>query len=274
MALRNQPYIPLYVMDVLTDEKLVECSAEAHGIYFRLICILHKSDEYGKLLLKQKDKQSDKQIYNFALKLLKQMPFSVDIIERGLQELLDEGVIQSDGDYLVQKRMVRDNEISLVRSQSGKKGGEKTQFASKFAKAKDEANYEYENKSEIENETDIALIPKESFIEIIDHLNLRTEKHYRHTSQVTRNLIKARLKEGFTVEQFKRVIDNQTAKWKNDQKMCEYLRPETLFNKTHFESYLNAPPTLVQAGILSTSSAGITGWADRERERLGVQNDN
>jgi hypothetical protein len=149
MALRNQPYIPLYVQDFLTDEKLIECSAESTGVYIRLICILHKSEEYGKILLKQKDKQDSKQIKNFALKLLKQMPYTLELIEKSLNELINEGVLLIEGDYLYQKRMVRDNDISLKRSESGKKGGEKTQFASKFAKAKikakRKANYENEN---------------------------------------------------------------------------------------------------------------------------------
>ena len=43
MALRDQPYLPLYVQDFLTDEKLAECSAMATGVYIRLMCIMHKS---------------------------------------------------------------------------------------------------------------------------------------------------------------------------------------------------------------------------------------
>ena len=58
MALRNSPYLPLYVQDFLTDEKLADCSANANGVYIRLMCILHKSEPYGKILLKQKYKQN------------------------------------------------------------------------------------------------------------------------------------------------------------------------------------------------------------------------
>lgn len=155
MALRDQPYLPLYIQDFLTDEKLIECSAESTGVYIRLLCILHKSEEYGKLLLKQKDKQDSKHIKNFASKLLKQMPYPIEVIEKSLQELLIEGVITIDGDYLFQKRMVKDNDISIKRAESGKKGGEKTQFASKFALAKFKANSENENDNEniINNKT-------------------------------------------------------------------------------------------------------------------------
>ena len=71
MALRDQPYIPLYIQDFLTDEKLIECSAESTGVYIRLMCIMHKSDEYGTILLRQKDKQNSNNCLNFANKLAK-----------------------------------------------------------------------------------------------------------------------------------------------------------------------------------------------------------
>ena len=123
MALRNQPYIPLYVQDVLTDEKLIECSAEAHGVYFRLLCILHKQEIYGSLCLKQKYKQNGNNVGNFALMLSKQMPFQEKQIANCLKELYDEGVIIIEKDVLYQKRMKKDGEISLMRSGFGKKGG-------------------------------------------------------------------------------------------------------------------------------------------------------
>lgn len=145
MALRDQPYLPLYVQDFLTDEKLIECSASATGIYIRILCIMHKSDEYGTILLKQKDKQTDQQINNFAIKLAKQMPYSLDELISGLTELISEGVLQNGGDKLTQKRMVKDNAISIVRADAGSKGG----FAKAKSIAKEVANTEYENDNEI-----------------------------------------------------------------------------------------------------------------------------
>lgn len=155
MALRDQPYIPLYIQDIMTDEKLNECCAATHGIYIKgIMCLMHKSEEYGKILLKQKFKQEESMSMNFALQVAKHLPYSVPEIEAAISELVSEGVCFFDGEYLCQKRMIKDNEISLLRSISGKKGGIKTQeIASTFAKAKneanDQANSEYEN--EIEN---------------------------------------------------------------------------------------------------------------------------
>lgn len=141
MALRDQPYLPLYVQDFLTDEKLMECSASATGIYIRIMCIMHKSEPYGTILLKQKDKQTSKQEENFALKLAKFLPYTIEEIIAAITELIEAGVLQNGGDKLTQKRMIRDNEISNIRADAGKKGGLKTQ---KFAKAKGKANTESE----------------------------------------------------------------------------------------------------------------------------------
>lgn len=75
--------------------------------------------------------------------------------------------------------------------------------------------------------------------EIVGHLNQRAGTHYKATTANTRKLIKARLSEGFTVDEFKLVIDKKCADWLNKPAMVEYLRPETLFGNK-FESYLNA----------------------------------
>lgn len=75
--------------------------------------------------------------------------------------------------------------------------------------------------------------------EVIGHLNQRAGTHYKATTANTRKLIKARLKEGFTVDEIKLVIDKKCAEWLNNRDMAQYLRPETLFGNK-FESYLNA----------------------------------
>jgi hypothetical protein len=167
MALRDQPYLPLYVQDFLTDEKLADCSAAATGVYIRLMCLMHKSEKYGTILLKQKYKQTLKQEKNFASQIARQMPYSEDEIERSLIELLRENVVFLDGDALCQKRMIRDCNVSEKRSQSGSKGGKKTasklqanehnegnfasSFASDFAQAKSQANTEIEIEDEDES---------------------------------------------------------------------------------------------------------------------------
>jgi len=162
MALRNQPYIPLYVQDLLTDEKLNECSASSTGVYIKIMCVMHKSEEYGKILLKQKDKQSKSNVENFARKLNRNISFTAGIIQNALEELVKENVLYIDGDYLCQKRMIRDNDISLKRAEAGQKGGKKTQLAIANPKAKEEAISETENKTESEYEYEAGVSGKDN----------------------------------------------------------------------------------------------------------------
>lgn len=172
MALRNSPYLPLYVQDFMTDEKLVDCSASANGVYIRLMCILHKSEPYGKILLKQKYKQSESMCLNFASMLLRQMPYSMSEIHDGLEELLDNKIIEIEGDYLLQKRMVKDGELSEKRAVAGQKGGKKSleiclsKMSSKSESkniSKSEANSENENEYDIDIENEYN-IKKFSFL--------------------------------------------------------------------------------------------------------------
>jgi uncharacterized phage protein (TIGR02220 family) len=73
---------------------------------------------------------------------------------------------------------------------------------------------------------------------IIGFLNSVLGSQYREKSKTTAGHISARLKEGFTVDQFKQVIQTKYAQWHDDPKMKIFLRPETLFGNK-FEGYLN-----------------------------------
>lgn len=80
-------------------------------------------------------------------------------------------------------------------------------------------------------------ISKDILKEIVDYLNLKTHKSYKWNSKDTQKHINARLNDGFTIDDFKKVIDNKSSKWL-DSDMEQYLRPSTLFG-SKFESYLN-----------------------------------
>ncbi|MFD1707343.1 conserved phage C-terminal domain-containing protein [Siminovitchia sediminis] len=79
------------------------------------------------------------------------------------------------------------------------------------------------------------------FSEVVDYLNAKTGSSYKPSTRKTRELIRARWNEGFTLEDMKKVIDLKTKEWLHDPHWRNYLRPETLFG-TKFESYLNQKP--------------------------------
>ena len=126
MSLRNQPYLPLYVNDVLTDEKLAECSATSRGVYLFLLCFLHKQESYGVLTIKDKYKEPNSSKEDrFAKMLSRHLPDPVDVIKSAITELAKEGVIDLTEDELSQKRMIRDFQKSLIRIKSGSKSRSK-----------------------------------------------------------------------------------------------------------------------------------------------------
>lgn len=78
---------------------------------------------------------------------------------------------------------------------------------------------------------------KQIISEIVEYLNLKLDTNYRNNTSGTRKHIEARLNEGFTLEDFKIVIDKKSAEWQH-MDMQKFLRPETLFGNK-FEGYLN-----------------------------------
>jgi len=76
------------------------------------------------------------------------------------------------------------------------------------------------------------------YSDIIFHLNSKANTNYRASGDNTKSLINSRIKEGYTLDDFKTVIDKKCAEWKGTE-WAKFLRPETLFCKKHFESYLN-----------------------------------
>lgn len=81
----------------------------------------------------------------------------------------------------------------------------------------------------------------------IQYLNQETGHTYKFIVTHTK-FIQARYKDGYTLEDFKKVIDTKVAQWKNNSQMAQYLRPKTLFSPSNFDSYLNEVPKHSQPG--------------------------
>lgn len=75
--------------------------------------------------------------------------------------------------------------------------------------------------------------------EIISYLNLKAKKNFKVNTASHQKFIKARLKEGYVLEDFKKVVDVMVAKWKGTE-YEQYLQPQTLFGNK-MDNYLNQP---------------------------------
>lgn len=84
--------------------------------------------------------------------------------------------------------------------------------------------------------------------EVIQYLNQKTGKHFKPDADGNKRIIEPRLKEGYTVDEMKKVIDNMYSLWhgvtfRNGELGDNYLKPETLFRSSKIDGYLNATPS-------------------------------
>lgn len=104
--------------------------------------------------------------------------------------------------------------------------------------------------------------------EVVSYLNEKAGTNYRSSTPKTQSLIRARVSEGFTVEDFKVVIDKKCTEWTGTD-MEKYLRPETLFG-SKFESYLNAKATKSSLRLrVSLTGIRMTSTNFSEKRRSG-----
>lgn len=118
-----------------------------------------------------------------------------------------------------------------------------------------------EEEREEEEEIDINI-----YSSIINYLNKKANTRYRVNNKKTKTLIKARLNEGFTEDDFIKVIDNKVKEWANTD-MEKYLRPETLFG-TKFEGYLNQKE--IKNGQYSNGKCGNRWSTGKDKKSFNV----
>lgn len=158
-------------------------------------------------------------------------------------------------------------EICRKRSEAGKTGGrpkangfsgkqEKAKKANGFSekqtkakKADNDTEYDTDTDSDIKDNMSSRTSsdrPVYPYRDIVDYLNQQAGTAFRASSADTQKHIRARFVEGYSLEDFKRVIDNKVREWgkipaAGEKDMRKYLRPATLFG-TKFESYLQEKP--------------------------------
>ena len=89
-------------------------------------------------------------------------------------------------------------------------------------------------KTDIDNNNKLSI-----YKEVISYLNLKAKKNFKVDTASHQKFIKARLKEGYVLEDFKKVVDVMVAKWKGTE-YEQYLQPQTLFGNK-MDNYLNQP---------------------------------
>lgn len=158
-----------------------------------------------------------------------------DISIKLLAEL---GILEQKNKGVPMKRYFRINYDKLANYIVGSQHSTLSDF-NKLDSRKSTTSKESTYKESTYKDNTIVEQPKEryDYSSVIDYLNEVTGSNYRNASSHQTH-IRARYKEGYTLDDFKQVIDTKNAEWKNDKEYSKYLRPSTLFGNK-FDTYLN-----------------------------------
>lgn len=159
-------------------------------------------------------------------------PFGKDIVEKGHMDLpYRENGIAPQGEPIPFNNQLTNNDSYNIPN-------ELNEVNNDFNKTIPNSINKLKGKEQLEENNNVSHKLSDDIKEIVDYLNLVTGKNYRYNTRDTVKCIKARMNEGFVVDDFKKVIDIKHQNWK-DTEWENFLRPETLFSAKHFESYLN-----------------------------------
>jgi len=250
----NQKYYYMRLKEGFFDEdamKIIEALPDGY-LYSNILMKLYlKSLKYnGKLMFNDRIPYSPEVLATItrhqvgtiekALKLFKEMDL-IEILDNGaiymldIQNLIGKSSTEAERKKEYRARIEAEKAKVLGIGQMSGQCPLEIEIETEIEKEK-----ELEKETNLEKETDDSQNESlnDTFKEIIFYLNEKAGMNYRAASKKTQSCIHARLAEGFTIEDFKIVIDKKCAEWIGTE-YEKYLRPETLFG-TKFEGYLNA----------------------------------
>ncbi len=252
--------------DIFDDEKilLIESLPDAYAIitvWFKLLCLAGKQNNSGVFMM-GRIAYTDKMLATIFRMKETTVTLALKTFEEfGMVEIVD-GVItipnwgkHQNLDQLESKKAYMRSYMNAYRKKQKAltEGETPCKTNSKVnCKTNSKANVSQADK---EGETDNRI---KDYISIVSYLNEKAGTRYKASTAKTKTVIHARLSEGFTVEDFKTVIDKKCAEWIGTD-YEKFLRPETLFG-TKFEGYLNQKER-------TRANEGTNGAA--EKQRLG-----
>jgi len=206
MSEKKDPSFLFYVNDFLSGTMFM--TNEQIGIYVKLLCIQH---QHGGII--------DKTIFESVI--------------NGHKAIKDKFIETEDGYFNVKMAIVMEERAKKSKNMSLNAHKRWNEYKSMQKQCK--SNATVMQPKDVDKDKDINIT---IYKEIIDDLNSLINTSFKHTSKKTQELIRARLNEGFTVDNFKTVHRNKAQEWQYDNKMVKFLRPETLYSNK-FEGYLN-----------------------------------
>ena len=220
-------------------DNMPECDA-IELIWFKLLVLAGKQNNHGLFIYKDAMPYTDEMLASIfhrpvntvrlAMETFKQFHL-IEVIEN-VYSIPNWDKYQSlDG---LEKKRERDRIYQQKCRQNKKELVEEKIKSSDNRLTSDDSSYSYS----ISNSNSLSF--SNSIKEIIDYLNIKTNKRYTYSNKSINRYITGRLNDGFTVDDFKTVIDKKYDEWIGTE-FEQYLKPTTLFAPSHFEEYLNQP---------------------------------
>ncbi|HEC2144634.1 TPA: phage protein [Staphylococcus delphini] len=194
-------------------------------------------------------------------------------LKSGIKELEEIGYIQRNRkrdesgrlngyEYLVYEQPHHIRFSNVGKTVNGKTNNGKTVNGKSHTTNNNSTNNDLTNNNSTNNDSNILSGDPTAYPyrEVINYLNKQTGKQYKSTTKKNQTVIRARTDEAFTLDDFKKVIDNKVSEWKGTD-MEKYLRPETLFG-TKFEGYLNQKPKLNGVDQLERMKYDMSYWEE------------
>lgn len=205
--------------NIFDDEKILLIMAMPNhdtiiAIWFQLLCLAGKSSNNGIFMLNDRIAYTEEMLASIFHR-------DIEEVKMALGKFTELGMVAiSDGIITIP---------NWGKYQDGDTSDKKKERDRKYQKEKRETKVASDDK--VVKTDDIP------YSEIIDYLNEKANTHYRSKTESTRKHIRGRFADGYSLDDFKMVIDTMCDKWLGT-KMAMYLRPETLFSPK-FESYIN-----------------------------------
>ena len=233
-------------IDAKLQELLLDYGATGYGLYWYCIELIAKEVTPKNITF---ELEHDARIIARNLNLTPQETINImkRMVELGLFDFsnneklrcvkiayrLDDTLRKSLNTELIIKNF-RSNSDKLRQTPTN--SGATRTYPEKVHSEEEEDKEEKKKRREVDKE-EKRIYSQADYKEIISHLNEITNSNFKTSSQKTKDLITARMNEGFTVDDFKQVHIIKFAEWTGTE-FEKFLRPQTLYSNK-FESYLN-----------------------------------
>lgn len=230
------------VTDIFDDEKMCAVETQPDGfilevVWFKILCLAGKCNQDGFLFVSNKFAYTDEMLAKIFRMEIGIVQRALTLFERlGMIEVVDNAYMISNWNFYQNQKGLEDLNKDHAERQRRYRERQKQKLLEQ--KKESDVTHDVTDTSQSDVISSYSISLSESIKEIIDYLNTKCNKKYTYRNKSYNSKIHARLKEGFTVEDFKTVIDKKYTKWKGTE-YEQYLNPDTLFAPSKFEKYLN-----------------------------------